>query len=343
MARSFNRLLAGALLLLQCSCGRVGGVDATRDSGTPSPQGRGSSVPGKLPPAHSAHGAVTGSGGLHPALGGHPPSYWQERGQRAVTDGAPIPEEVWGRRFRYRTSLRGTIGAPCLCQGRGFSCEPGPVVKGLTWARIPWARKVNGALEAYVELVGILSKDALTLTESPRRPPRIDEAETLTSLPLPCEKPVEGWRVRDPRLVAGEDEQAATAYAEKQPEHSATWLHGHPFVARAERARFLSDKGVMVFTFTENLETHRERLTRLWAVQCVLPRPSFRMRCLAASCRTQPPSCAARGGDTDYCARHSSSAAARWTIQTALTCAPWRGNQRSQRRRSVGPIPMNIA
>jgi hypothetical protein len=257
MARSIVRLLGGALLLLQAACGRAGGSETKGASPYQSPSVPSSSAAGKLPSApHSA--------ALHPALGGHPPSYWQEQGQRPVTDEASIPEEAWGRRFRYRTSVRGTIGTPCLCQGRGFACEEGPVVRGLTWARIPWARKVNGELEASVELVGVLSRDALTLTEPPRRPPRIDEAETLTSLPLPCEKPAEGWRVRDPGLVGSEHEQAAGTYAEKQSEHSATWFSWHPSITRAERARFSPDKGVFVFTFTENLELHRQRLLALW-------------------------------------------------------------------------------
>jgi hypothetical protein len=125
-------------------------------------------------------------------------------------------------------------------------------------------RTVNGELEASVELVGILSKDALTLSEPPRRPPRIDEAETLKSLPLPCEKPAEGWRVHDPGLVASKDQEAAGTYAEKQSEHSATWLYWHPSITRAERARFSPDKGVLVVTFTENLELHRRRLLELW-------------------------------------------------------------------------------
>ena len=257
MARSIVRLLGAALLLSPAACGRGGGSETTRATPNQSPPVQSSSLSGKLPSA-------PGSTGLHPALGGHPPSYWQEQGQRPVTDELPIPEEAWGRRFRYRTSLRGTIGTPCLCQGRGFACEPGPVVRGLAWASIPWARKVNGELQASVELVGVLSKDALTLTERPRRPPRIDEAETLTSLPLPCEKPAEGWRVRDPGLVASEHEQAAATYAEKQSEHSGTWLHWHPPITRAERARFSPDKGVLVFTFTENLELHRQRLLGLW-------------------------------------------------------------------------------
>src|SRR6187402_372618 len=186
MTRSVSRWLGGALVFSQFACGRGGGSDTTRAGGEPAPQLQGSSVARKVPGAPPASAVVPPTGGLHPALGGHLPSYWHDQGQRPVTDQAPIPEEAWGRRFRYRTSIRGAIGTPCLCQGRGSACEPGPVVRGLTWASVPWARKVNGEREASVDLVGVLSKDALTLTEPPRRPPQIDEEETRTSLPLPC-------------------------------------------------------------------------------------------------------------------------------------------------------------
>jgi hypothetical protein len=252
MAHDLYRWLAVSLVLSQLACTRPSGPETTRAAAGRAPQEQSAAVAGK-PPAT-----------LHPALGGHPPSYWHERAQRSASTVAPVPEEAWGGRFRYRTHLRGAIGTPCLCQGRGWVCEAGPVVKGLTWSSIPWARRVNGQLEAPVELVGVLSKGALTLTEPPRQPPPVNEEETLTSFPLPCERPAQGWQMSDPNRVRGEDQQAAVTYAEKQAEHSSTWLHWDPLLTRAERARSPSHKAVMVFTFTENLEAHRRQLERLW-------------------------------------------------------------------------------
>ena len=142
--------------------------------------------------------------------------------------------------------------------------KPGPVVRGLTWASVPWARTVNGQLEASVELIGVLSSGALTLTEPPRQPAAVNEEETLTLFPLPCETPAQGWQIRDLRRVGRQDEQAAVTYAEQQAEHAATWIDWDPSLSRAERARSPSQKGVLVFTFTENLEAHRHRLEQLW-------------------------------------------------------------------------------
>ena len=207
---------------------------------------------------------VTGSSAWHPALGGHPPSYWHEQGQRPSSDEAPVPEEAWGRRVRYRAHLRGVLGSPCLCQDRSGACEAGPVVTGLTWSSIPWARVPYGQPEASVELVGVLSPTALTLTQPPVRPAPVNEEETLVHFPMPCESPPQGFQIRDPGRVGGEDEQAAVTYAEKQAEHGGTWLHWDPSLTRAERARAPSKKGVFVFTFTENLEAHRRQLERLW-------------------------------------------------------------------------------
>ncbi len=153
---------------------------------------------------------------------------------------------------------------PCLCQDRGGACAAGPVVKGFAWSSVPWARRINGQLEASVELVGVLSRGALTLTEPPRRPLPVNEEETLTRFPLPCESPAQGWRIRDPHRVGGEDEQAAVKYAEKQAEHSAIWMYWDPLLTRAERASSPHQKGVFVFTFTENLEAHQRRLEQLW-------------------------------------------------------------------------------
>lgn len=70
--------------------------------------------------------------------------------------------------------------------------------------------------------------------------------------------------MRDPGRVRGQDEQAAVTYAEKQPEHSGTWLYWDPLLSRAERGRASAQKGVFVFTFTENVETHRRKLEQLW-------------------------------------------------------------------------------
>lgn len=115
-----------------------------------------------------------------------------------------------------------------------------------------------------MELVGVLSPGGLTLTEPPRRPVPVNEDETLAHFPMPCERPAAGWQVRDAGRVRSEDEQSAFAYAEKQAEHAGTWLHWDPSRTRAERARSPTQKGVLVFTFTENLETHRRQLERLW-------------------------------------------------------------------------------
>jgi hypothetical protein len=91
----------------------------------------------------------------------------------------------------------------------------------------------------------------------------VNEEETLGHFPLPCESPAQGWQIRDRGRVGGEDEQSALTYAEKQAEHGGTWMHWDPLLTRAERARSPS-KGVLVFTFTENVEAHRRQLERLW-------------------------------------------------------------------------------
>lgn len=263
MARNFSRWLAGSLVLSQLACERPNGPEITHAAETRTPQGRSSSVAERAG-APDTKGVVSGSSALHPALGAHPPRYWYEQGQRPSSAGAPVPDEAWGRRFRYRTHLRGAIETPCLCQDRGGACEAGPVVRGLKWSSMPWARRVNGELEASVELVGVLSSQALTLTDPPRRPAPVNEEETLARFPLPCESPAQGWQVTDPRRVRGEDEQAAVTYAEKQAEHSGTWMYWDPLLSRAERARASAQKGVFVFTFTENVEAHRRNLERLW-------------------------------------------------------------------------------
>ena len=264
MTRTVSRLLAGSLLLTHAACTRPSTPDTTQVAGGAAPRGQSSSIAGKQLSAPDTGDITQPSKALHPALGGHPPSYWKEQAQRPPNAEVPLPEEAWGGRFRYRTHIRGAIVAPCLCQDRGGVCEAGPIVKGLTWSSIPWARRVNGQLEASVELVGVLSSGALTLTERPRRPPAVNEEETLARFPLPCETPAQGWQIRDPGRVGREDEQAAITYAEKQAEHSATWIRWDPLLTRAERARSPSHKGVFVFTFTENLDTHRRRLEELW-------------------------------------------------------------------------------
>jgi hypothetical protein len=132
------------------------------------------------------------------------------------------------------------------------------------WSSIPWVRQAYGQPEASVELVGVLSPRAFTLTQPPLRPAPVNEEETLAHFPLPCESPPHGWQTRDPGRVAREDEQSAFAYAEKQAEHGGTWIHWDPLLTRAERARSPSQKGVLVFTFTENLDAHRRQLERLW-------------------------------------------------------------------------------
>jgi hypothetical protein len=264
MTRRLNRWLAGSLLLSQVACKRPSGPETTHAAGGEAPQEQSSPVAGRGLGAPDTKDIARGSSALHPALGGHPPSYWHEQGQRPSSAKAAVPEDAWGGRFRYRTHIRGAIGTPCLCQGRSGECETGPVVRGLMWPSVPWARRANGQLEASVEVLGVLSRGALTLTEPPRRPLPVNEEETLTRFPLPCERPAPGWQIRDPRRVRDEDEQAAITYAEKQAEHSATWIHWDPLVPRAERARASSQKRVLVFTFTEDLEAHRRHLERLW-------------------------------------------------------------------------------
>ena len=264
MPHNLSRWLAASLLLSQLACKRSSGPETTRATAGEAPHEQNSAVAGKRLDAPDTERVVRGLSALHPALGGHPPSYWQEQLQRPSSTEGPVPEEAWGGRFRYRTHIRGAIGAPCLCQDRGGACEAGPVVKGLTWSSVPWARRLNGQLEASVELVGVLSRDALTLTEPPRRPLPVNEEETLTRFPLLCESPAQGWQIRDPGRVGREDKQAAVEYAEKQAEHSATWMYWDPSLTRAERTRSPPQKGVFVFTFTENLEAHRRRLERLW-------------------------------------------------------------------------------
>jgi hypothetical protein len=262
MPHNLSRWLAASLLLSQLACKRPSGPETTRATAGGAPHEQSSAVSGKRLGAPATEGVV--SSALHPALGGHPPSYWQERLQRPSSTEGPVPEEAWGGRFRYQTHIRGAFGTPCLCQDRGGACEGGPVVKGLTWSSVPWARRLNGQLEASVELVGVLSRDALTLTEPPRRPLPVNEEETLTRFPLLCASPAQGWQIRDPGRVDREHEQAAVEYAEKQAEHSATWMYWDPSLTRAERTRSPPQKGVFVFTFTENLEAHRRRLELLW-------------------------------------------------------------------------------
>src|SRR6478735_7885290 len=235
MAQKLGRWLAVSLLLSQVWCKRPSRTETTHATGRESPGGQSSSVAGKTVDSLGTR-VVNGSGALHPALGGHPPSYWYEQGQRALSNQAPLPAEAWGGRFRYRTHIRGPVERPCLCQDRGGACEAGPVVRGLTWSRIPWARRANGQLEASVELVGVLSNEALTLTELPHRPPPVNEEETLKRFPLPCERPGQGWQTTDPSHAREEDQQAAIAYAEKQAEHSATWTTWDSFLTRRARS-----------------------------------------------------------------------------------------------------------
>ncbi|HKO53074.1 MAG TPA: hypothetical protein VJV79_35435 [Polyangiaceae bacterium] len=264
MADTVRRSLAGSLVLLHMACSRPSRPETTGVAGAGASPGQNPSAAGERLRTPDTEDVMSGPSGSHPALGGHPPSYWHEQGQAAASPEAPVPGEAWGGRFRYRTHIRGAIGTICLCQDRGGACEAGAVVRGLTWASVPWARTVNGQLEASVELIGVLSSGALTLTEPPRQPPAVNEAETLTLFPLPCETPAQGWQIRDLRRVGRQDEQAAVTYAEHQAEHAATWIHWDPSLSRAERARSSSQKGVLVFTFTENLEAHRHRLEQLW-------------------------------------------------------------------------------
>jgi len=270
MAHAFCRWLAGSLLLAQLACDPPSGPKAKRAAAGQPPLAQSAAAAGKRL-GSDAEGLASARSALHPALGGHPPSYWHEQKQRASSTGAPIPAEAWDGRFRYRTIIRGAIGTLCLCQGRGSACEAGPIVEGLKWSSVPWARRINGELEASVELVGVLSSRALTVTQPPQRPLPVNEEETLTQFPLPCPSPPEGWQVRDASRVGREDEQAAIAYAEKQAEHSATWMHRDPMLNRAQRARS-SSAGVLVFTFTEHLDVHRRQLERLWGGPlCVAP------------------------------------------------------------------------
>ena len=208
---------------------------------------------------------------LHPALGGHPPSYWFEQANQPVNSPDSVPNEVFGRQLMlYRAAVGGDLSQLCLCPNREgkyvgppgrTQCKAYPV-RGLTWASIPWARKGYRGLEAYVEFLGMLSPDGFEVRGRPRRPPPPEDSVVMR-YPFPCEGQPDARRRRGTR-VGLDDENAAMEYAEKQPEHSITYVHWFPGVTRKQQEQFTADKGAFVFMFTENLDQHRERLEALW-------------------------------------------------------------------------------
>ena len=210
--------------------------------------------------APSASSPTALSPKFHPALGGKPPSHWNELAIKG-NDIGPLPAEVFGKKVRYDGWIHEK--SMCLCSTGTAVCDD-MTIRGVDWKRIPWAKKaLTGGREARVTLRGVLSPLGLEVTEPPERLP--EPKETVLSGPLPCAPPPGGFRQRHGR-IGTDDFRRLIGYAEWREDLSHLWSHYHPGVT-PEESRIYPPRPkdhVMVFRFVSNADEHRRKLEQLW-------------------------------------------------------------------------------
>ncbi len=188
-------------------------------------------------------------------------------GCATTTSTASAPEPVEIQRYTVTaTVLESPEHGPQLCLGGVLESYPpqcgGPDVVGLDWADVDSEESANGTTWGEYGLTGTWDGDALTLTEPPAPPERVEPDHSVDIFASPCEPPAGGWTVVDAATATERDMQAAISYARARAEHAGVWLDSLSDVA--EERPFDPTDVVLNARFTGDLESHEAQLRRLW-------------------------------------------------------------------------------
>jgi hypothetical protein len=155
---------------------------------------------------------------------------------------------------------------PQMCLGGVLESLPpqcgGPDVIGFDWADVDGEESGNGTTWGTFALTGTWDGDALTLTEPPGEPERLDPGPPEDPFATPCDPPPGGWAVVDSSVATEEDMQAAIDYARAQPSHAGAWLDS--LLDVAEERPFDAAEVVLDLRFTEDVDRHERAVRELW-------------------------------------------------------------------------------
>ncbi len=190
------------------------------------------------------------------------------------------------------TVLEAGRAGPKLCLGGvRLSLPPqcGDVsVAGWSWDAVAGEESIGGTTWGEFDVVGTFDRDTFALVEAgPVRPDVGPSADDASSEP-PCPEPEGGWIVTNPETTTQEHVRLAEAYARREREYVASWVHHLQDPSELEAEEYEEDIPVVyVAIFTAAAERHEGALRERWeGPLCVVERelPSARE---ASRIRTQ--------------------------------------------------------
>lgn len=179
-----------------------------------------------------------------------------------------------GTAERYTVSttvLESPAHGPQLCLGGVAESLPpqcdGPQVVGWDWDDVEEEQSASGTTWGTYTVVGTWDGERLTLTEPPG-PPSEPEGQDL-DLSTPCPAPPGGWAVVDPSTTTMAAQEAALAYARREPGFAGAWVD-QSINPASQRAG--TDPGVMNdpeqlvlnLRFVDDLERHEAAVRARW-------------------------------------------------------------------------------
>jgi hypothetical protein len=218
-----------------------------------------------------------------------------------ATDGpsttVPVAAPPTGAYEAVTTILEDPGHGPQMCLGMVLDSYPpqcgGPDLVGFDWQQVSWHESANATTWADgVHVVGTWDGERLTLTEAPREASGGEvPAAPEFDFTAPCDAPAGGWAVRDAAKISMTDSQAASDYANAQPDLAASWIdqsvnpaYPGPGPMSSDVAMKLNDPSLMVlvFAFTGDVDRHRSELEQRWGgMLCVTSRSVPRAELMA--------------------------------------------------------------
>ena len=182
------------------------------------------------------------------------------------------------------TVLEAGRAGPKLCLGGVLLSLPpqcGDVpVAGWSWDAVTGEESVGGTTWGEFHVVGTFDGETFTLVETGPVRPGLEPAPDDAGFEPPCPEPEGGWIVTNPETTTQEHVRQAAAYARRQPEYVASWVHHLEDPDALEPGEYEEDIPVVyVAIFTAAAERHEGALAERWdGPLCVVERdvPSAR-------------------------------------------------------------------
>jgi hypothetical protein len=173
------------------------------------------------------------------------------------------------------TVLESPQHGPMLCLGGVLTSLPpqcGNVpITNWRWEAVEGEKSAAGTTWGSFHVVGTYDGETFTLVRTGPPSGSSDRGAEVDLAP-PCPEPAGGWPVRDPAQATQNDVVAADAYARKQPEYVASWVH-HLAELGPTKEPEETDPVVYVAMFTGAVGRHEAEIRERWSGPlCVVAR-----------------------------------------------------------------------